>query len=82
MSKSIRSVGAWFWLCRVGEYLAISRRLAEQNPSNAGWQRELAVALVKFARMDLRIRGYAETLPLYEEASRIFSDLVENWIVP
>ena len=27
-----------------GEYLAISQRLAEQDPSNAGWQRELAVA--------------------------------------
>jgi ATP/maltotriose-dependent transcriptional regulator MalT len=27
-----------------GEYLTISRRLAEQDPSNAGWQRELAVA--------------------------------------
>jgi predicted negative regulator of RcsB-dependent stress response len=27
-----------------GEGLAISRRLAEQNPSNAGWQRDLAVA--------------------------------------
>jgi tetratricopeptide (TPR) repeat protein len=26
------------------EYLAISRRLVEQDPSNAGWQRELAVA--------------------------------------
>ena len=26
------------------EYLAISRRLAEQDPSNAGWQRDLAVA--------------------------------------
>jgi tetratricopeptide (TPR) repeat protein len=26
------------------QYLAISRRLAEQDPSNAGWQRELAVA--------------------------------------
>ena len=26
------------------EYLAISRQLAEQEPSNAGWQRELAVA--------------------------------------
>ena len=27
-----------------GEYLAISRRLAEQDPTNAGWQRDLAVA--------------------------------------
>jgi tetratricopeptide (TPR) repeat protein len=27
-----------------GEYLTISRRLAEQDPSNAGWQREVAVA--------------------------------------
>ena len=26
------------------ENLAISRRLAEQDPSNAGWQRELAAA--------------------------------------
>ena len=26
------------------EYLAISRRLAEQDPGNAGWQRELGVA--------------------------------------
>jgi tetratricopeptide (TPR) repeat protein len=27
-----------------GEYLAISRRLAETHPSNAGWQHDLAVA--------------------------------------
>ena len=27
-----------------GEYLTISRRLAEQDPGNAGWQRELAMA--------------------------------------
>jgi Flp pilus assembly protein TadD len=27
-----------------GEYQAIIRRLAEQDPSNAGWQRDLAVA--------------------------------------
>ena len=27
-----------------GEYLAISRHLAEQDRSNAGWQRDLAVA--------------------------------------
>src|SRR5207247_2504285 len=27
-----------------GEYLNISQRLAEEDPTNAGWQRELAVA--------------------------------------
>ena len=27
-----------------GEYLAISRRLAERDPSNVGWQRDLAIA--------------------------------------
>jgi tetratricopeptide (TPR) repeat protein len=31
-------------LAAYSEYLAITRRLAEQDPSNAGWLRELAVA--------------------------------------
>jgi tetratricopeptide (TPR) repeat protein len=34
-----------------GEYLAISRRLAAQDPSNACWQRELAVAHSKVGGM-------------------------------
>ena len=32
-----------------GEYLAISRRLAERDPTNTGWQRDLAVALSRGA---------------------------------
>ena len=34
-----------------GECLAISRRLAGQDPSNAGWQRDLAVTLGDIARI-------------------------------
>ena len=53
-------------------------RLAELDPGNAGWQRDLAVALVKLARLESSIRRHAEALPLYEEAARIFSGLVEK----
>jgi tetratricopeptide (TPR) repeat protein len=61
-----------------GEYLAISRRLAEQDPSNAGWQRDLAVAHsqvggVLQARGDL---GAAEAA--YENSVLIFKELTER----
>src|SRR5258707_11412988 len=42
-----------------GEYLAISRRLAEQDPSNAGWQRDLALAHSKVGDV-LKTQGKLE----------------------
>ena len=61
-----------------GEYLRISRRLAEQDPTNACWQRELAVACLRMARLRRRLGSPVAALPLYEEAGRIFAALVER----
>ena len=49
------------------EYLAISRRLAEQDPSNAGWQRELAVA-------HSRVGGCLEAQGRLEAAQAAFEE--------
>ena len=59
-----------------GEYLTISRRLAEQDPSNAGWQRELALACVRLARAEARTGENQAALKLYEESLLILTDLV------
>jgi tetratricopeptide (TPR) repeat protein len=50
-----------------GEYLAISRRLAKQDPSNAGWQRELAGAY-SWVGAVLQAQGELET------AQRVFGE--------
>ena len=55
--------------------LDISRRLAEQAPTNAGWQRELAVMCSRIANLESKAGRHAAALPLYEEASRIFGEL-------
>ena len=47
--------------------LAISRRLAEQDPSNAGWQRGLAVALS-------RVGGVLEAQGKLDEAQAAFAE--------
>ncbi len=60
-----------------GEYLRISRRLAEQDPSNAGWQRGLALACLRVARLEAKAERHSAALPLYVEASRIFAALSE-----
>jgi tetratricopeptide (TPR) repeat protein len=59
-----------------GEYFTISRRLAEQDPSNAGWQRELALACRGLARAEARTSKNKAALKLFEESLRIFTDLV------
>ncbi len=59
-----------------GEALAISRRLAAQDPSNAGWQRDLAVAHLRLARMEARASNHEAAITLYEESLRIFTELV------
>src|SRR5271166_4614588 len=53
------------------EYLAISRRLAEQNPSNAGWQLELAGA-------QSRIGGVLQAQGKLEAALAISRHLAEQ----
>jgi tetratricopeptide (TPR) repeat protein len=60
-----------------GEALRISRRLAEQDPSNASWQRELALACLRIARLISPVSPPA-ALPLYDEAARIFRVLAEK----
>ena len=61
----------------LGEDLAISRRLAEQDPSNAGWQRELALAYLRLARLEVAASRHDAALPLYEDSFRILNTLVE-----
>lgn len=58
--------------------LAISRRLAELDPGNAGWQRDLAGACVRMARLEVVLRQAAAALAHYREAALIFALLVER----
>ena len=62
----------------VRENLAIGRRLAERDPSNAVWQRELAVTCWRIAQLEVKAGRRAAALPLYEEASRILGFLAET----
>jgi hypothetical protein len=64
---------AAFWDC-----LQIIRRLAEHDPSNAGWQRGLAVACARIASLESKAGEHASALPLYEKASRIFGELAQK----
>ena len=61
-----------------GEALAISRHLTEQDPSNADWQRDLAVACWRIAHLEAKAGRHAAAVLLYEEASRIFGVLAER----
>ena len=58
--------------------LRISRRLAEQDPSNADWQRDLALALLRNGRIVVAANMNDIALPLYEESLRIFTGLVQR----
>ena len=60
------------------EALVISRRLAEQDPRNAGWQRDLAVACNRSARIAIAAGRNDIGLSLYEESLGIFATLVER----
>jgi len=61
-----------------GEYLTISRRLAEQDPSNAGWQRDLAVAHSKMGGV-LQAQGkLAEAQAAFGETLKISRRLAEQ----
>lgn len=60
-----------------GENLAISRRLAEADPSNAGWQRELAVELVRFSRIESAPGQRQQRLSRLREARTIFDQLID-----
>ena len=60
------------------EYLAISRRLAEQNPSNAGWQLELAGAQSRIGGV-LQAQGKLEAaLAAFKEYLAISRHLAEQ----
>jgi len=54
-----------------GQSLAICRRVAEQDPSNAGWQRGLALAWLRLARLDVAAGRHGTALALYENSFRI-----------
>jgi hypothetical protein len=59
------------------EYLAISRRLAEQDPGNAGWRRDLAGSCVLNARTEAILGHGGQALALYVEAQRLFASLTK-----
>jgi Flp pilus assembly protein TadD len=62
-----------------GEYLAISRRLAEQDPSNAGWQRDLAVAQIRVGAV-LQAQGkLGATQAAFSESLAISRNLAEGY---
>ncbi len=57
--------------------LAISQRLAEQDPSNAGWQRDLAIAFLRLARLKAESKNRSTALMLYKEVYQIYKTLVK-----
>src|SRR6516165_4565545 len=63
---------------QLGRSVTISRQLAEQDPSNAGWQRDLAVACNRSARIAIAAGRNDIGLSLYEESLGIFATLVER----
>jgi hypothetical protein len=58
--------------------LAISRRLADQDPGNADWQNDLAAACSRCARIEATAGKNDVALPLYEESLSILATLVER----
>lgn len=58
-----------------GADLAISRRLAEQDPSNAVWQCDLALTLIRMARLATAVGRRHKAVGLYREAQRILEKL-------
>jgi tetratricopeptide (TPR) repeat protein len=61
-----------------GQCLAINRRLAAQDPGNAGWQRDLAVTYLALARVEARAERHEAALGRYEQAVRIYDELAET----
>ena len=59
------------------EVLRISRALAELDPGNARWQRDLAVACWKLARMEKEMGRVSAAVVLYDEVQRIYAALVK-----
>ncbi|MBN1439807.1 MAG: tetratricopeptide repeat protein, partial [Anaerolineales bacterium] len=53
------------------ESLAIRKRLAEADPSNAGWQRDLSYCLTRLAELYKRQGERLKALPLAEESLSI-----------
>ena len=51
----------------LGECIAVSRRLAEQDPSHVGWQRELAVALHRLGGVSQAQGRLAEAQAAFRE---------------
>ena len=58
--------------------LSIIRRLATQDPSNADWQRHLALACFHAANIEANAGRNSTALPLYEESLGIFATLIER----
>ena len=59
------------------EVLTISRRLAEQDPSNAGWQHGLAIAIHRIATMASTSGLHDRAIGLLVEAMQILERVVE-----
>jgi tetratricopeptide (TPR) repeat protein len=59
--------------------LVISRSLAEFDPGNAAWQSDLAMACWRVAAVHKEAGRYKNSVPIYEEAARNFSGLVERF---
>jgi hypothetical protein len=49
----------------------VSRRLAEADPSNAGWQRDLSFSLTRLAEFHEQRHDRTAALPYAEESLRI-----------
>jgi tetratricopeptide (TPR) repeat protein len=56
--------------------LAIRERLAAADPTNAAWQRELVISLVKVGEIEERLGKTAEAVERYRAAAAINARLV------
>ena len=57
--------------------LAIRQRLAQSNPGNAGWQRDLAIGYAKLARVYLQSKDRDKALAALRAGKAILDSLVK-----
>ena len=70
-----RSCGA---LISFSDSLAISERLAQSDPGNAGWQRDLSVSYTKIGDVQRAQRDLAAALKSYRDSLAIIERLVKS----
>jgi hypothetical protein len=73
---TLRRVGPWH--VHTLHDLAIVERLANSDPSNAGWQRDLSVSYQKVGEVEVEQGQYAQALDSYQHDLAIARRLAES----